>query len=415
MNETIKPKINGFLNWLGKYIKTDMVYLATGGFWLTFGQIFANLVSLGLSIAYANLLSQQTFGTFKYFLSMYGFVALLTMPGLASAVTQSVSKGFEGSLQAGIRKRFLWSVLGSVIVFAIALYYFLMGNTLLSVGFLIFGFFMPFMESFDLYARFLDGKKLFRQRVVFEVITNLFYGLAIVGTLFLTKNIFIILAVYFLSGIIPKIFFYRITLKKYQSSFQPDDELDSYGKKLTAFQIVTNASQYLDKILLFTMLGPVQVAVFTFAGAIPERIKYFFRFTSTISMPKFAVRPEEEIKKSLPRKLMFFGLIILLVILVYIAAAPLVFKYIFPQYLSSVFISQIISLTAIYAITYPIGSWLTAHKKVREIFTISLLSLLAGVLTMIVFIPLLGIWGAVIGLAANRLTVISASFYYLYK
>jgi O-antigen/teichoic acid export membrane protein len=411
----LKSRIYNLLRWSEKHFKTDMVYLAKGGFWLTVSQIFSALFSFGLSIAYANLLSQQTFGTYKYLLSAYGIISLLVIPGLASAITRSVSRGFEGSIKKGFEKKIKWGIIASLIGFLISVYYFLNGNLILSAGFFTIGLFLPLMESFGLYSNFLEGKKLFKEQVLYGIGLNLIFAATIVPTIFLTKNLFVILAVYFTANVAGRIIFYLLTVNKFKINNLTDEELDDYSRSLSFFQIASNASQYLDKILLFTILGAPQVAIFTFASALPDRIKYLFRFTGTISFPKFTNRPVEEIRENLPKKLFLLSLIIFFIIIAYILAAPFIFKYIFPQYKSAVFISQIISLTSIYAITYPISSYFTAHKKVKELFAISGSSFLLGIIFMIIFIPIYGIWGAVIGAGANRLTIIVTSFYFLYK
>lgn len=415
MNEKIKQKLHNFLRWSEKYTKTDMLYLTSGGFWLTVSQVASNLLSFGLSIAYANLLSQQTFGTYKYILSIYGFLALLALPGISTAITQSVSRGLEGSFIYGMKKKIKWGFLGSLASLILASYYFTQGNTVLSVSMAIAALFLPIMDTFGMFSNFLEGKKKFRERVIYEIIINAFAASAIVATIFFTKNLFLILIAYFASYTLARILFYSITIKKFKTNKERDEKMYSFGKSLTLFQIVSNAAQYIDKILLFTILGAPQVAIFVFASALPNRIRYLFRFTGTISFPKFTNRPFEEARKALPRKLALYGLAVFSVIIIYILLAPIIFKYIFPQYVSAVLFSQVLAVTAIYTITSPIGSLLIAHKKVREIFIISLSSFMLGLAFMIVFIPIYDIWGAVIGVAANRITNIAVSFYFLRK
>ena len=70
MIKKIKEKIYNLLRWSEKYTKTDMVYLAHGGFWLSFGQIISSLSSFLLAIAFANLLPKETYGNYKYILSI---------------------------------------------------------------------------------------------------------------------------------------------------------------------------------------------------------------------------------------------------------------------------------------------------------------------------------------------------------
>jgi len=411
----IKEKLHYLLRWSEKYTKTDMVYLAHSGFWLTLGQIISNLLNLGLSIAYANLLSQQVFGTYKYILSIYGFLALLTLPGINTAITQSVSKGFEKSFTYGVKKKLKWGALGSLVSLILAGYYFIQGNLILSVSMIMTAMFFPFIDTFGIFTNFLEGKKRFKEKVIYDIIINLFSALAIILTIFFTKNIFLILVAYFASYSIGRIVFHIITIKKFKPNKNTDEQMYSFGKSLTLFQIVSNATQYIDKILLFTILGAPQVAIFTFASALPDRIKYLFRFTGTISFPKFANRPLEEARKALPKKLVLYGAGIFITVIIYILLAPFIFKYIFPQYMSAILFSQVLAFTAIYSITYPISSLLMAHKKVRELFMISLSSFTLGLIFMAIFIPIYGIWGAVIGTSVNRLTIIATSFYFLYK
>ncbi|MFA4890444.1 MAG: oligosaccharide flippase family protein [Candidatus Paceibacterota bacterium] len=412
---SIKSKIYNILRWSGKHLKTDMVYFAKGGFWLTASQVISNLLSFGLSIAYANLLSQQTFGTYKYILSAYGLISTFILPGLTTAITHSVSRHFDGSLEFGFRKKISWSVLAGLVSLLVSAYYLMNNDITLSVSFFIVGIFLPIMETFGLYSSLLEGKKLFRERVIYEIKTNIISAIFIVLALFLTKNLFVLLVVYFSSNGLARAFFYFLTVKKFKANNQIDDKMLDYSKSLSIFQIASNATQYLDKIFLFTILGAPEVAIFTFASAMPSRIKYLFRFTGTIAFPKFTNRPLEEIKKTLPKKLAFLGLSILAVIIIYILLAPFIFKYLFPKYLSAVLLSQIIALTSIYSITYPISSCLTAHKKVKELFIISTSSFVFQIIFMLVFIPIYGIWGAVIGTAANRLVIFITSFYFLNK
>ena len=65
----IKEKIFNLLHWSQKYTGTDMVYLATGGFWLISGQIFYSATAFLLSIAFANLWSKETYGIYTYIIS----------------------------------------------------------------------------------------------------------------------------------------------------------------------------------------------------------------------------------------------------------------------------------------------------------------------------------------------------------
>lgn len=398
-----------------KYTQTDMVYLATGSFWLSLNQVTTVAISFVLSIVYANFLDKVTFGNYKYVLSAYGLISLMALPGIYTAITQSISRGFDGSFKKAFAKKLRWSLMGSGISLLISAYYFIQNNSVLAVAFLIIAILLPLIESYGIYVSLLQGKKLFKEHAVLNIIQGLVSAIAIVIVIYLQQNIYIIILTYFLSIAIPKVIFYLWSSKKYISNNLEDDDVDSFTKKINAFQIFSNATQYLDKVLLFTILGAQQVAIFTFAVAIPEHIKSFFRISGTIAFPKFAVKPIEEIRQHILKKILMMGCLIALGIGLYILLAPYIFKWLFPQYIEAVFLTQIIAITVIYSITYPIGAFLTAHKKVKALFVISSSSFVLGLLAMLVFIPIYDIWGAVMGLAVNRIVNIITSFYYLYK
>ena len=65
----MKRLVLPWFHWGEKYLKTDLVYLSRGGFWLSIGQGVAMLSGFFLSTAFANLLPKESFGTYKFILS----------------------------------------------------------------------------------------------------------------------------------------------------------------------------------------------------------------------------------------------------------------------------------------------------------------------------------------------------------
>src|SRR5690606_14131318 len=71
-------KIRLFLiHWLRqseKYTKVDMVYLASGNFWLTTNRVVGIGTGFMLTLAFANLLPPEIFGQYKYILALAGII-----------------------------------------------------------------------------------------------------------------------------------------------------------------------------------------------------------------------------------------------------------------------------------------------------------------------------------------------------
>jgi len=78
----MKNRLVPFLRWSEKYTKLDMVYLTKGGFWMTLSQVSSNMLSLLLVIAFANLLPKETYGLYRYILSLAGMLNSLSLTGM---------------------------------------------------------------------------------------------------------------------------------------------------------------------------------------------------------------------------------------------------------------------------------------------------------------------------------------------
>src|SRR3990167_1429927 len=92
------------------FFKTDMIYLAKSGSWLSLSQGIAMLAGFLISIAFANLFPKESFGTYKFVLSMVAILGVFSFTGLNTSIIQSTARGFGGSLRQGFRISFKWSI-----------------------------------------------------------------------------------------------------------------------------------------------------------------------------------------------------------------------------------------------------------------------------------------------------------------
>lgn len=392
------------LRFLEKYTKTDMVYLAKGGFWLTLGQVISSASVFITSIAFANLLDPEIFGIYKYILSIASLLAITTLTGMDSSMAQSISRGYEGDLQTGIKEKMKWGVFGSGISLLIAGYYYFQGNIPISLSFLVVSVFMPFMESVDAYNSLLWGKKLFKTQTYYNIIKKIVSLVSIVGILFITQNISIILTVYFLAIIIPNIGFLYRTIKKYQENRSTDGGMISYGKKLSFIGIMGIVIAELDRIIVFQYIGATNLAVYSIATAPTDQIKGVFKNINTLAMPKISQKTPEEVKKNIWKKLTILFILSVLVVGLYIVIAPIFFKIFFPKYIESIIYSQILSISLIPVILSSfLYTILEAQKSTQEIYNYNIYSNIFNIIVLIPLIYYAGLWGAILTRILTRI------------
>lgn len=400
---------------LENILKIDLRYALTGGVFLTVTQVVSAVGALVLTIAYANLLPVETYGTYRYILAVYALLAIAALPGFDTAVSQSVALGYDSALRTGISAKFRWGLLGALASFVYAGYFYASGSFLMGHIFILIGIVLPIMESFALFTSFLNAKRLFKHSAVIDILTQAVSIASLVTTIFLTKNILILLVAYFAPYAAARILATLYVQRRHVRESSTDPGLFKYARSMTFFQILSRLISSADQIVLFHFLGPAQVAIFSLATAIPNRIQSLFRISGTLAFPKFATRTAKEIASSLPRKMMLFALLILSICLVYIAAAPLLFTHIFPQYLPSLVYSQAVVFYTLSSITYPFGSYLMAHKKVRDTYVMAIAGFVTKILCLVGLVPFFGIWGAVLGLLATSSTNILLTLWFIYR
>ena len=399
----MQAKLTPLIQKLEKLFRLDIGYIARGGFWLGIGQGIAAISGLLLSVAFANLIPKDVFGTYKFVLALVGVAGAFTLTGLMQALTRAVARGNDGALSHGFRTQVIWSIPVVLILLAGSFYYYINDNNILSTSLLIAALAAPLRTSTHLYASLLDGKKLFKQSTFFNAIRTVTSAAAIIATLFVTDNVVIVIAVYFLSTIIPNSLIFLYVKKKYA----PKKEVTaapmvSYGKHLSLMNILGKVSSHADKILIFHFLGAVELAIYAFAVAVPNQVKNFNKILSTLALPKFSEQELSNIKRFLPRKLFLaFGLGLVLTI-GYVLVAPFIYTLLFPQYLDAILYSQVFALSLLFMPNPIMKQLLVAQRKQKALYIVQTLVPSIRIALLATLLPLYGLWGGIAALLITR-------------
>jgi O-antigen/teichoic acid export membrane protein len=156
------------------------------------------------------------------------------------------------------------------------------------------------------------------------------------------------------------------------------------------------AAQQIDSIIIFQLLGPVQLAIYTFSTIIPDRIRSMFGIISTLAFPKLAEKDNDQSRASIKGKVWRLVFLSVIIIVIYVLAAPFIYRVFFPQYLETVFYSQVFALSLLaIASNIPVPALFT-QKKQGGLYVVSVGLPIAKIVISVIGILLWGIWGALI-------------------
>lgn len=415
VRENLKNRLYRALRLSERYFKTDMVYFAKGGSWLFTGQIFLTVLSFLLSVAYANFLSKDTFGVYKYVLSVSALFLAFSLTGLGTALTRSVARGFDKTLQSAFWVQVKWGAGISIVATSASLYYYINDNLILALAMLVVGIFSPLSQAAGLFLTFLNGKKDFKTKAIFDILYNLFPFLALLVALAVTDNPIILLLVYFISFTLSALFFFFKTKKKYPGNERLDAQTLSYGKHLSVINILGIVAGSIDKILIFHYLGAAQLAIYAFAIAPATQFSSLLKSITVLSFPKLAENTPRIILATLPEKVKKLFLLLTIPTALYILIAPQFYNLLFPQYLESIFYSQIYILTLLFFPQEIIRTALTAQQSKRALYIITTSGSVLKIILFAVLLPLYGIMGAIGTMLIINIFTAYLNYHYLHK
>lgn len=398
-----KEQLIASLRWSEKYAKTDMVYLTGGGFWLALGYIIQVASGLIVTIAFANLLPKESYGTYQFILSMAGALGAFTLSGMGVAITRAVAQGNDGILPVGFRIKLLWSTGITLASVAVSSYYFLNGNNDLGIAFLIVGAFSPFIEGFSLYQPFLFGKEHFKQSVLLGAWRKPLPVVALLSALYFTSNPIVLIFIYFIANTASLAALYAITIKKYALTKKYDPGTIRYSKHLSVMNLLSRVAEHTDKIMIFFFIGAPAVAAFTVAQLPVQYTKNALNTMRSLIMPKLSKRDFPTLQKTLPRKVMLFSAVAGAATIAYVLISPIVFPLLFPDYTESILITQVLALLILFLPRSAYLHALTAHQKIKTLYIIRLSVPALKIVATVILVPLYGLWGAVIALLVAEL------------
>lgn len=329
---------------LESFFKTDIRYIARNAVYMLSSTAGIALINFGTLYVFANFVPQQVYGTYKFITTAIDILAVTSLGGIGAIIIEHVARGNEGIVTKGFKKRVMWGLVGSAGALAMATYYLIKGNSVLGLSFLITVPFIPIIQSLNVYTNFLEGKKDFKLVSKSRVIEYIVSASVIAATAYLTKDSVYITLAFVTSWTLVRALLFVHTIKKHKKNDLMEADSLSHGKHLTFVGVIQRAVSNLDSIIIFTQLGATMTALYSIAKAPTEQIRSVIHILPTLAVPKLSNRSIKEIQAIFYTRLLHLAGIGAGIVVLYIFCAPFIFKIFLPQYMDSVFYSQLLSI-----------------------------------------------------------------------
>jgi len=391
---TSKTRLISFLRRIERITKTDNVYLAKNASLLIFTQGINVLNGFVLYLLISHFLPKETYGQYKYFLSLFSLFSLATFTGVDISVSRAVANGNDGAVMVGFKRKLAGGAIGSLCTLLAAGYYLSAGRHDLALALVLLALFAPWIYAANLYSATLSGKKLFPTYTKINIATSTlgFVGMA-AAFLFLRDPVWLFAAFLLTSSTV--VIAFAVTRRTLTNTRVGHDTL-SFATHLSKLDLLGTIANSIDSILVFHFLGAPSLAIYSFATIPVEQMKGFLKSIPSIAMPKFTTGSLESIRQSLGRKIGLFMLIITGLMSIYIMLAPHFFRALFPAYIDAVPYSQVYSLSLIF--TLPATLLVTmfmAQGLRRETTRFNVINYSVQIILLIVGSLLYGLWGAI--------------------
>ncbi len=393
-----------------------MHYVAKNGLWITLGQLTTLVITLGLSILFANLLPMHEYGLYKYIISFVGILGAFKLTGMANVVVQGASNGHDGILRNAIRETLMWGLLPLSMAIISAVYYILNNNAVLGTAIIVASILNILIGGYGLHGSYLNGKQNFKLSSKFSIATQVINAVTIVGTLLVTHNVFYIIVANFLSTALMVCIFSFATIYRIPKDHKSDDANIKLGKHLSIMNALAHIANHLDKILVFQRLGAVELAIYSFAIAVPEQIKGSYKNLFAIAVPKYATLSKPALRYSIIKKTTLLTFLTGGVVILYVLIAPLMFQLLFPKYLDSVFYSQVyISGLLMVPALLLLQTYFQVQHQTKALYMINVTGNIINLIMTVVLIYFLGLFGAILLSITSKSTTLGLSLWYFYR
>jgi len=413
----VVPEKDNFVSRLIKKVTTDN--LIKNGSWLFTRNIVTAFSVILLSIVAANFLDPNVYGIYKYILSIGAIISIFGLTGAREAIVRSLAKHGSINLPKIFKSHLTFSILPHLLLFLISAYYLWQENYVFSFCFALIAVTQPFYQAAELYRATLNG--LQKHKVL--ALTSIFFTLStssiVMFMMWKFGTVIAITSSYVISHTTLSLLLYFITLEKNKKSCTGvrSPNILGYSINLSVMKVFSRIADNLENVLIFQILSPATLAVFTFAKAPVDQILSQSNIVKFLVLPRFSRYSSKTVRSNIHYKAIWFFTLVLFSLIIYLLAIPSIFELLFPKYLESIVYSQILALSILGVPGILYYEALTASQQTKQLYLIETLAPGIKICLLLIGGFLFGLIGFVIAITISYIfrNILIISLYTLRK
>lgn len=377
---------------------------------LSLGNIFTAIVGLLITIVLANHISVNDFGNYKYVYSIVGILGIFNLTGgYRNVVLQTASRGMDGAALHIHNKKFILGAPMIVSSIILSIYYFYNDNYFLSLSILIISICTLFYTDGLISSSYLNGKKEYKKLFFITASVSLVNIISIFVAIYLKKNLLTIISINTVSIALVSVASFYYVKNNFFTNTQIDKKILHYGKHLNILGVLSTIMQYIDSVLIFSLLGSQSLAIFAIATPFVDRIMGFFKILYFYFLPKYTEHGSIKSKSGLYKRSFYLFIFGILIYGIYFAIAPFIIPLLFPKYSESIGLSLLFALNIpFFAASILPSAYLDSLIEVRKKYIIQSINFIVRITTIFIFIKLYGVVGVIWSEILTRIISICA-------
>lgn len=388
----------------------DAHYYTAGGFYTVLTYVVQVGAGILTSVLMARYLPRETYGGFRYVLSLAGTLGILALPGMSTAMMQSLSRGHGGAYWTGIKTIMKWSILVSGGLIVAALFTPIAKTTAVAHALMALAVIFPLYAGSGLYGVLLLAKRDLHRNFSYGAAYRIMLTIGTIAALYLTHSLAAFVVAVFLVDTVTRGIM-TIRARRFLPNKTQDPPMIAYGKKLSLLTALPMVSEQIDRLVVPAALGLQGLAVWGVATMIPDTAKEFGSSVLNLALPKLARWGATQSEQGfILRKFFELLLLSLIAVGIYYAIAPAIVRFLFPAYADAVAVSRWYALTMVSFPGLLFLNWFQAQKKMRELTIFNMTSAIAQIVATLLLVPAYGLLGAVAARAVGRAVSLGVIF-----